>query len=59
MPVVNAQDTEEPTARAAHRANFGDCLVKYPRIELEAAIALWLQGSKQLLFLEVGKGFVR
>jgi len=56
MPVVHADNPEDPGARAACGADLHHRLVKNAGVELEAAIPPWLQCSKESSLLEVGKG---
>src|SRR5277367_921354 len=59
MPVMYAENAEDPTARPAHCADFGYRLVQDAGIELVAAIALWPQRAEQAGLLEIGKCIVR
>src|SRR5215472_7599243 len=59
MPVVDADDAEDPGARPTDRADLHDRLVEDVGVELIAAIAPRLQPAKQPGVLEVGKSLVR
>jgi hypothetical protein len=58
MPVVNAHDPEDPSARAADRADLDDGSVERGGLELIAAVALGLQAAKEPGLLEVHEGLV-
>src|SRR5207237_1663525 len=58
VPVVDADDAEDPGARAAHSADFHDGLIERARIELVAAIPLGLQAAKKPGVLELREGLV-
>src|SRR6266508_5656623 len=47
VPVVNANDAEDPGARAADGADLHDGLVERAGIELVAAVALGLETAKE------------
>src|SRR5439155_21968130 len=53
VPVVNAEDREDPAARPADRGDLHDGTVERAGIELEALIALRLDAAKESGRLEV------
>ena len=58
MPVVHANDAEDPAGRGAHRAGFDDRLKEDGGIELEPLPALRLQAAEEAGLLEIRKGLV-
>jgi hypothetical protein len=55
---VDADDAEDPGARAAHGADLHDGLIERARIELVAAVPLGLQAAKEPGLLEISEGLV-
>ena len=58
LPVVDADNGENPGTRAADRADVYASLEEHPRIKLIAAVALGLQGAEEPGLLELFKRFI-
>ena len=56
---MNADDAEDPGARAADGADLDDGLIEDAWIELEATVPLGLEAAKQSGLLEVSDSLVR
>src|SRR5205807_3443051 len=59
MPVMDADNAEDPAARAADGGDFDDRLIEGFGIELVAAVALRLDAAKQPRLLEVVERLLR
>src|SRR5271166_294676 len=58
MPIVDADNPEDPGARPAYGADLDDRLVKDVEIELVPAVAPWLQRPKKTRPLKIRKSLV-